>query len=89
VEDVFENAAKVIRMNEDLHERWRKQFADGQDSDGDDLMGDKTGGESFYPFASELDWRIANWVIKDSPGNNAFDRLLSIPGVCFLTFWRI
>jgi hypothetical protein len=68
-------------MNETLHERWRKQFR--KDRDGDVEMGDSTSSNnSFYPFASELDWRIANWVIKDSPGNNAFDRLLAIPGVC-------
>ncbi|KAJ7852764.1 hypothetical protein B0H14DRAFT_3656681 [Mycena olivaceomarginata] len=35
----------------------------------------------FAPFASELDWRIAEWVIKDGPGHKAFDRLLEIPGV--------
>ncbi|KAJ7743424.1 hypothetical protein B0H14DRAFT_2308748, partial [Mycena olivaceomarginata] len=35
----------------------------------------------FAPFASELDWMIAEWVIKDGPGHKAFDRLLDIPGV--------
>lgn len=35
----------------------------------------------FYPFNSELDWRIAQWAIKDNPGQNAFDRLLAVPGV--------
>ncbi|CAA7267865.1 unnamed protein product [Cyclocybe aegerita] len=33
------------------------------------------------PFTSELDWKIAQWAIKDSPGHNAFDCLLKIPGV--------
>jgi hypothetical protein len=36
---------------------------------------------SFYPFNSELDWRIAQWAIKENPGHKAFDRLLSVPGV--------
>ena len=35
----------------------------------------------FHPFNSELDWRIAQWAIKEDPGHKAFDRLLSIPGV--------
>jgi hypothetical protein len=35
---------------------------------------------SFHPFNSELDWRIAQWAIKEDPGHKAFDRLLSIPG---------
>jgi len=38
---------------------------------------------SFYPFNSELDWRIAQWAIKEDPGHKAFDRLLSIPGVSY------
>src|SRR6266545_2709161 len=35
----------------------------------------------FRPFNSELDWKIAQWAIKDGPGQNAFDRFLSVPGV--------
>ena len=36
---------------------------------------------NFYPFNSELDWRVAQWAVQDSPGQNALDHLLSIPGV--------
>ncbi|KAF8958087.1 hypothetical protein BDZ97DRAFT_1668977 [Flammula alnicola] len=41
------------------------------------------GGElnPFAPFSSELDWRVAQWAVKDGPGHNAFNRLLEIPGV--------
>lgn len=35
----------------------------------------------FFPFTSELDWKVAQWVIKEDPGQNALDRLLSVPGV--------
>jgi hypothetical protein len=35
----------------------------------------------FAPFVSELDWRIAQWAVKDGPGHSAFDRLLEIPEV--------
>ncbi|KAF8871060.1 hypothetical protein CPB84DRAFT_1818259 [Gymnopilus junonius] len=35
------------------------------------------------PFSSELDWRFAEWAVKDGPGQNAIDRLLAIPGVRF------
>jgi hypothetical protein len=83
VEDVFKGAGLVIQMNENLHERWKKMFESVHDVDGDVRMGgmpeDNT---SFHPFASELDWRVANWVIKESIGHKAFDRFLSIPGVC-------
>jgi hypothetical protein len=82
VEDNFIGAGRVIRMNEMLHEKWKKKFGNYEDKDGDMEMEDPTSPHnSFYPFASELDWCIANWVIKDGPGNNAFDRLLAIPGV--------
>jgi hypothetical protein len=47
------------------------------DEDGDTSMGNSP----FFPFASELDWRVAQWAVKDGPGHNAFNRLLEIPGV--------
>ena len=88
VEDVFEGAGKVIRMHQTLHQRWKELFQENGAGDGDVIMEDPTPGNkvnAFYPFASELDWRVANWAIRESPGNNAFDRFLSIPGVsiCF------
>lgn len=56
------------------------------DIDGDTPMSaiDENSAEEpnkFFPFASELDWRVAQWAVKDGPGHNAFDRLLEIPGV--------
>jgi len=52
------------------------------DSDGDIAMGDDSMTKTpFFPFNSELDWKVAEWAIKDGPGHKAFDRLLSIPGV--------
>jgi hypothetical protein len=50
------------------------------DMDGDSLM-DNGEPNPFFPFASELDWRVAQWAVKDGPGHNAFNRLLEIPGV--------
>jgi len=53
-----------------------------QDADGDIAMDSDSEEKSpFSPFHSELDWKIAEWAIKDGPGHKAFDRLLSIPGV--------
>jgi hypothetical protein len=74
-------AGKVIRMDVNLHEQWRRRFGD-RDSDGDTPMGGPDAeGNPFAPFASELDWRIASWAVKDGIGHNSFNRLLSIPGV--------
>lgn len=56
-----------------------------QDSDGDITMdGDTTARSAFFPFNSELDWKVAEWAIKDGPGHKAVDRFLSIPGVSHL-----
>jgi len=51
------------------------------DKDGDIAMGSESEPSPFAPFSSELDWRVAQWAVKDGPGHNAFDRLLKIPGV--------
>ena len=37
--------------------------------------------QPFHPFNSDLDWRVGQWAIKDSPGQNALDHLLSVPRV--------
>ncbi|KAF8165815.1 hypothetical protein B0H34DRAFT_794159 [Crassisporium funariophilum] len=41
----------------------------------------KRGRTYFFPFLLELDWKVAQWAVKDGPGHSAFDRLLEIPGV--------
>lgn len=52
------------------------------DKDGDIAMNEVGAPPNlFSPFKSELDWRIAQWAVKDGPGHNAIDRLLEIPGV--------
>jgi len=51
------------------------------DKDGDSLMEKDGEPNPFFPFASEMDWRVAHWAVKDGPGHNAFNRLLETPGV--------
>lgn len=50
------------------------------DPDGDVTMAEENG-ENYTPFSSELDWKFAEWAVKDGIGHNSLDRLLSIPGV--------
>lgn len=66
-----------IRMDESLYERWRAShdFSDDSPMDGSDKS------NIYAPFASEMDWRIADWVVKDNIGHNSLNRLLAIPGV--------
>jgi hypothetical protein len=82
VEDINLNAGVVIRMEQNLHQQWHATFGHkGEDVDMDAGNGDSN---EYAPFASEMDWKIAQWAIKDGPGNAAFDRLLAIPQVSLL-----
>lgn len=70
----------LIRMDQSLHERWGIAHNLPVDVTMD---GSSSAAENLYaPFASEMDWHIAEWVVKDNIGHNSFNRLLQIPGVC-------
>lgn len=86
VEDIHPDAGQTIYMDKTVHQRWQDLFGPGKDREGDVLMGEGTflssgRANGYAPFASELDWRVANWAIREGVGHNAFDRLLAIPGV--------
>ncbi|KAI1785454.1 hypothetical protein LXA43DRAFT_976229 [Ganoderma leucocontextum] len=80
-------AGRLIQMNETLHERWRRLFDNRQAEDPDVEMVDAEVDSSpqsknpFYPFASQRDWEVAYWFVREDPGHKAFDRFLHIPGV--------
>lgn len=81
VEEVFEGAGKVVRMDKTVHERWQRQFG-GSDEEGNVLMEEDIPDINKYaPFASELDWRVARWAVQEGIGHKSLDRLLAIPGV--------
>ncbi|KAL0568043.1 hypothetical protein V5O48_013944 [Marasmius crinis-equi] len=66
---------KVIRTSETLYAKWTAKFCDVAEeavSDEDNL---------YSPFASKLDWQIAEWAVRENVGQGAVDRLLKIPGV--------
>lgn len=72
-------AGTAIKIDKSLRERWRIAHNLEADipMDGTGSLPDKL----YFPFASEMDWRIAEWVVKDGIGHKSFDRLLAIPGV--------
>ncbi|KAJ3965372.1 hypothetical protein EV361DRAFT_810815 [Lentinula raphanica] len=72
-------AARIIRMDSSLETRWRlaHNLEVDHPMDGSSPLPD----EAFAPFATEMDWKIAEWVIKDGIGHKSLDRLLAIPGV--------
>jgi hypothetical protein len=85
IKEIHPTAGRMIRMDESLHRRWKKVFGKFQsrdDNGGDIEMLEEQEDNPYLPFASELDWRIVQLVIKYGPGQNSFDRLLKIPGVC-------
>ncbi|KIY67102.1 hypothetical protein CYLTODRAFT_454797 [Cylindrobasidium torrendii FP15055 ss-10] len=93
--DEHPTAGRSIRMNTALHRQWFALFGNplpAADSakadtpaDSEDVpMSDGTGtrDENLYrPFASKLDWEIAQWMVKDGIGHSSFNRLLNIEGV--------
>jgi hypothetical protein len=79
------SAGRVIRVDETLHQLWRKRFgeeeAQGVDVDMDDTGQPSSSYNTFAPFASELDWRVAHWAVSEGIGHKSFNRLMDIPGV--------
>ena len=79
------SAGRVIRVDETLHQLWRKRFgeeeAQGVDVDMDDTGQSSSSYNTFAPFASELDWRVAHWAVSEGIGHKSFNRLMDIPGV--------
>ncbi len=84
---------RLIRMSDSMHDIWKAEFGtkdSGEDVNMKDPDKDPNSDSQYAPFASELDWRIADWMVRESPGHNAFDRLLAIPGVSvtlLLYYW--
>ncbi|KAE9393820.1 hypothetical protein BT96DRAFT_766582, partial [Gymnopus androsaceus JB14] len=69
----------VIWKEQSLHDHWR--CAHNLPVNDDPMEGLFTKAYLYAPFASEMDWHIAEWVVKDNIRHNSFDRLLQIPGV--------
>ncbi|THU83763.1 hypothetical protein K435DRAFT_620854, partial [Dendrothele bispora CBS 962.96] len=76
VEYPDETAGAPVGMNGSIHERWRKLFKREAASD----EGEGVGLEH-HPFASELDWKLAQWALSEKISQRAFNRLLQIPEV--------
>ncbi len=78
LEDDDDKRIVVVEKNAGrVHRKQRPPSSKICDEEGDIDMTENP----FHPFDSELDWRIAQWAIKEDSGHKAFDRLLSIPGV--------
>ena len=87
VVDEHPKGGTVIRMARTLHERWAALFGTSHIPPTSDTKMDGSGQADltdyniYHPFASKLDWEIAQWMVKDGIGHSSFNRLLGIDRV--------
>ncbi|CAA7269607.1 unnamed protein product [Cyclocybe aegerita] len=83
----YKGAGKTIGTNNTVHQRWKDLFANKEESFDDanplnDILPEaEAPGNPFAPFVTEMDWRVARWVVQDGIGHKSFDRFLEIPGL--------
>lgn len=79
-------------MSQTVTETWKAWFSedmgdeDGIDINGEDWYAGPVNLNRWKPFASELDWRVAMWAVREDIGQGSLNCLLSIPGVSFESF---
>lgn len=74
-------AGHLICMDSSLRECWCVAHGIPFDVPMDGSGNSSQTSNIYAPFASEMDWRIAEWFVKDNIGHNSFNQLLQIPGV--------
>ncbi|KAG2348106.1 hypothetical protein BDR05DRAFT_876002 [Suillus weaverae] len=76
-------AGAIMREGETFVESWHRHILGDRlqfDGNGDvDMEG--VASQKYLPFASEVEWRVAQWATKEGVGHKSLDCLLSIPGV--------
>lgn len=68
VRDVFESAGARIRRSKPPHAAFNRAR--------------EKSGSPFYPFETEVDYDMAQWIITENISNSAFDRLMKKDTVC-------
>ncbi|KAJ3727562.1 hypothetical protein C8R42DRAFT_638742 [Lentinula raphanica] len=61
-------AGKVLRVDKDVHKQWLGLSSGKKD-------------DAYSPFASQLEWEISHWAVKEKVSQSSFNRLLKIPQV--------
>lgn len=84
----YKGAGHVLHVDKSMKTRWWRLFelntgihnviTEGMT----ELNTGKLPPEAFDPFKSELDWKVAEWFIKEDVGQSAFNRFLQIPEAC-------
>ncbi|KAJ8579868.1 hypothetical protein M405DRAFT_892879 [Rhizopogon salebrosus TDB-379] len=80
----LERERKIRVLLKNIFQQGGKRFgeeeAQGVDVDMDDTGQPSSSYNTFAPFASELDWRVAHWAVSEGIGHKSFNRLMDIPG---------
>ncbi|KIY69492.1 hypothetical protein CYLTODRAFT_452584 [Cylindrobasidium torrendii FP15055 ss-10] len=74
----------AIRMSTSLYERWDALFGVGRVPENERMDGSgqpELEGSLYKPFASKLDWDVAQWMVSEGIGHGSFNRLLEIDGL--------
>ncbi|KAF9059169.1 hypothetical protein BDP27DRAFT_1239288, partial [Rhodocollybia butyracea] len=77
-------AGKVINKCKTVYERWEsilKSKGQQELSSGTTTHDDNLDQKCYHPFASQLDWKIAQWAVTEKISQKALDRLLNVPQV--------
>lgn len=85
-------AGVVIAMSSQLYETWEALF--GATQLPENVQMDGSGqpdleGRLYHPFASKLDWEVAQWMVSEGIGHGSFNRLLQIEEVRLQTLLLI
>ncbi|KAF5349885.1 hypothetical protein D9757_013996 [Collybiopsis confluens] len=72
--NAYRNMARTLVENEDEEPRtwWWHPTAEKSGLQGQD---------EYYPFATRLDWEVAEWAVKEKISQKSFDQLLQIPQI--------
>ncbi|KAF9059021.1 hypothetical protein BDP27DRAFT_1156311, partial [Rhodocollybia butyracea] len=77
-------AGKVINKRKTVYERWEsilKSKGQQELSSGTTTHDDNLDQKCYHPFASQLDWEIAQWAVTEKISQKALDHLLNVPQV--------
>lgn len=74
----------VVAIAPTIVEKWKAYFRDDDPMEVDGEENQEGAGKDlnakWLPFASELDWKVASWIVREDVGQNSLNRFLSIPG---------
>lgn len=66
VREIYTQAGKIYGWEENVWQRFKSQF---------------NSSNPYRPFASRMEWEIAQWAKETKAGDNSLTKLLAIPGV--------